>query len=136
MPAQGPASGQWVYTGQYGWVFMPYGDQYVYEGSSYDEYPYSYVYYPSYGWAWLAAPWVWGWGPYPFFGVWGPGRFGWYNGLYHAGYGWGGYRGGAPGYGGMRGGVAAHGAIRGNSFHAAPSSGSRGGHIGGHVGRH
>src|SRR5262245_83795 len=27
-PAQPSASGQWVYTQQYGWVWMPYGDQY------------------------------------------------------------------------------------------------------------
>src|SRR4051812_25628130 len=26
---QGPATGQWVYTQQYGWVWMPYGDQYT-----------------------------------------------------------------------------------------------------------
>ncbi len=24
---QAPATGQWVYTQQYGWVWMPYGDQ-------------------------------------------------------------------------------------------------------------
>lgn len=30
-PAEQPSSGQWVYTSQYGWVWMPYGDQYVYE---------------------------------------------------------------------------------------------------------
>src|ERR1017187_3920509 len=63
MPAnQGSSAGQWVYTEQYGWVWMPYGDQYTYEGTAYDTSPYAYVYYPSYGWAWLAAPWIWGWG--------------------------------------------------------------------------
>ena len=46
----------------------------------------------SYGWMWLAAPWVWGWGPYPYFGIRGPYGFGWYTGLIRAGYGWGGYR--------------------------------------------
>src|SRR5512140_1874113 len=50
--APGTPGGQWVYTEQYGWLFMPYGDRYVYEGTSYDEYPYAYVYYPSYGWSW------------------------------------------------------------------------------------
>ncbi|MGD0839177.1 MAG: hypothetical protein ABSB49_21280, partial [Polyangia bacterium] len=92
-PADQPAGGQWVYTGQYGWVYMPYGDQYVYEGVATDPNPYAYVYYPSYGWSWLAAPWLWGWGPYPYFGVRGALGFGWYRGLYRAGWGWGGYRG-------------------------------------------
>ena len=116
MPAnQGLAAGQWVYTEQYGWVWMPYGDQYTYEGTSYDASPYAYVYYPSYGWTWLAAPWIWGWGAYPYFGVRGALGFGWYRGLYRAGYGWGGYRGGGRGgYGfgsGYRGGFA-HGGDR------------------------
>src|ERR1700737_4895159 len=30
-PQQPGPSGQWVYTDQYGWVWMPYGAQYVYE---------------------------------------------------------------------------------------------------------
>jgi len=88
-PAQGTGGGQWVYTSEYGWIWMPYGNQYTYEGAANDAYPYSYVYYPSYGWTWLAAPWVWGWGPYPYFGIRGPMGFGWYAGLYRAGYGWG-----------------------------------------------
>jgi hypothetical protein len=33
------AGGQWVYTSQYGWVYMPYGDQYAYEGTAYDPLP-------------------------------------------------------------------------------------------------
>jgi len=57
--------GQWVYTSDYGWIWMPYGSQYTYEGAASDASPYSYVYYPSYGWTWLAAPWIWGWGIYP-----------------------------------------------------------------------
>ncbi|MGA9652706.1 MAG: hypothetical protein WBV96_02230, partial [Polyangia bacterium] len=44
---------------------MPYGGQYTYEGTASDASPYSYVYYPSYGWMWLAAPWIWGWGVIP-----------------------------------------------------------------------
>ncbi len=96
MPAT-PSDGQWVFTQQYGWVWMPYGAKYVSEGSTGDETPYAYVYEPGDGWAWLSAPWVWGWGPYPYFGARGPSRFGWYTGLMHAGYGWGGYRGGGPG---------------------------------------
>src|SRR5450759_4426567 len=97
---EAPAACQWLHTDHYGWVWMPYGDQYTYEGNAYDSSPYAYVYYPSYGWSWLAAPWIWGWGPYPFFGVRGALGFGWYRGLYRAGYGWGGYRGGGrAGYG-------------------------------------
>src|SRR5665811_1632972 len=38
---QAAAAGQWVYTDQYGWIWMPYGTQYTYEGSSaYDSQPY------------------------------------------------------------------------------------------------
>ena len=74
--------GQWVYTQQYGWIWMPYSDAYTrVPANGYGE-PYAYVYYPSYGWEWLAAPWVWGIGPWPTFGVFGPARFAWY------GHGW------------------------------------------------
>ena len=79
---QQAAAGQWVYTQQYGWVWMPYDDAYSYAPSSGEGEPYEYVYYPSYGWTWVVAPWVWGWGPWPSFGVWGPWRFAWY------GHGW------------------------------------------------
>jgi hypothetical protein len=71
-------SGQWVHTQQYGWVWMPYGDQYVYTPEA-SGYPYEYVYAPSYGWTWLAAPWVWGWGPRIYFSVGRPYYFGWYR---------------------------------------------------------
>ena len=30
-PEQPPSTGQWVYTTQYGWIWMPYGAQYTYE---------------------------------------------------------------------------------------------------------
>ena len=75
-PAQAPAStGQWVYTSEYGWVWMPYSSTYTYappDGST----PSMYVYYPDFGWCWLVAPWLWGLGPSPFFGVLGPGWYG------------------------------------------------------------
>src|SRR5580692_3798506 len=45
-PQQASASGQWVYTDQYGWVWIPYGAQYTSEGATGDEQPYEYVYYP------------------------------------------------------------------------------------------
>jgi hypothetical protein len=147
-PAPTAQSGQWVYTSDYGWLWMPYGNQYTYEGSVNDVYPYSYVYYPNYGWTWLPAPWVWGWGAHPYFGVRGPMRFGWYVGLSRSGYGWGGYRGGGPGgtAGGVRGGNASTGVSRAASDnHAAsgsrgsPGSVMRGGFVGraggGHRGR-
>src|SRR5262245_53392085 len=46
--------GQWVYTEQYGWVWMPYGNSYTYvptDGSA----PNMYVYYPAVGWSWVVA---------------------------------------------------------------------------------
>jgi len=39
IPQGQAAGGQWVYTSQYGWVYMPYGDQYAYEGTANDAYP-------------------------------------------------------------------------------------------------
>jgi hypothetical protein len=93
---QAPAQGQWVYTQQYGWVWMPYGSQYTYTPSQAGIYPSEYVYYPSYGWTWVTAPWVFGWGVSPYFGVYGASHFGWYN-RWAGGYG--GYR---PGYYGAR----------------------------------
>ncbi|MBS2029337.1 MAG: hypothetical protein JST54_15655 [Deltaproteobacteria bacterium] len=91
-----PATGQWVYTGQYGWVWMPYGQQYTYVPADTQLYPYSYVYYPVYGWRWVVAPWVYGWGPAPYWGAWGPRYYVWYSRpWFHRGgyYGWGGYHG-------------------------------------------
>jgi hypothetical protein len=80
--------GQWVYTSQYGWIYMPYGDQYAYSHAASS---YAYVYYPAFGWRWLAAPWIIGSGPYPHFGAHGPFAYGWYRGLSHAGHPWGEY---------------------------------------------
>jgi hypothetical protein len=71
--------GQWVYTAQYGWIWMPYADAYTWAPPSGYGTPYAYAYYPAYGWAWLAAPWVWGYGPWPYFGFYGAVSFGWYG---------------------------------------------------------
>jgi hypothetical protein len=91
---QTASTGQWVYTNQYGWVFMPYGNNYTYVPTNGDV-PDMYVYYPSVGWTWVVAPWVWGWGAMPYFGAYGPGRYGWYG----YGYGtWYGYRGAYAGW--------------------------------------
>jgi hypothetical protein len=70
-------SGQWVYTGQYGWVWMPYdsADTYVPTNGAPPE---MYVYYPSAGWVWIAAPWVWGLGPRPYF-VFSTARYVWWG---------------------------------------------------------
>src|ERR1700758_4784488 len=46
--APAAAGGQWVRTEQYGWVWMPYGQQYTYEPSDESATPYEYVYRPSY----------------------------------------------------------------------------------------
>src|SRR5262249_18313623 len=129
--AQAPATGQWVYTAQYGWVWMPYGSQYTYTPTDAGVYPSAYVYYPAYGWTWVAAPWVFGWGIRPFFGVFGPSHFAWYGhlGPRWYGYGFGGFRGVGvahafrpgfrPAYGGFHPGFAP--GVR--TFHGAPSYG-------------
>lgn len=75
--------GQWVYTEQYGWVWMPYSSAYTY-ASQYVAEPYMYVYGPAFGWAWVGAPWVWGYGAGVYFGVHGGFGYGWR----HPGYAW------------------------------------------------
>jgi len=131
------AVGQWVYTQQYGWVWMPYGSQYTYEPTQAGVYPSEYVYYPNYGWTWLTAPWVFGWGAAPYFGVSGPSHLGWHNHLAAGGwrsYGNGGYgyrpaygdRGYHPGYGSSR----AYGYGPAARSYSNASSGTFGGHAG------
>lgn len=70
--------GQWVYTDQYGWVWMPYGEGFTHLPASGGT-PHMYLYYPEVGWTWVLAPWLWGWGPRPYFGVLGPRYFGWWG---------------------------------------------------------
>ncbi len=107
-PPSSVPEGQWVYTAQYGWIWMPYADAFTYVPPSGYGAPYMYVYYPSYGWSWVVAPWVWGFGPWPYFGFYGAARFGWYGhgwwrypGQWH--YGPGPHRGVWPSYGGRPG---------------------------------
>jgi hypothetical protein len=115
---QSQASGQWVYTGQYGWVWMPYGNAYTYVPPGGGA-PDMYVYYPTVGWSWVVAPWIWGWGPQPYFGLYGTAGFGWY------GYGYGRWYGYAGRYGGYYGrGYYAGGRWNGAPYHPA---GARGG---------
>ncbi len=75
-----PATGQWVYTAQYGWAWMPYGPQYVYVPVESDDYPYQFVFLYGGAWGWVRAPWIWGRGVVPWYGPWGPRRFSWYHG--------------------------------------------------------
>ncbi len=77
------ASGQWVYTDQYGWVFVPYGDQYVSPAAGFDETALCYVYQPGTGWVWLAAPWTQEPEAYPFLGIVEPVQVGWHHGHSH-----------------------------------------------------
>jgi len=77
MPKGLPA-GQWVYTAQYGWVWMPQGDSFVSVPPGGGT-PVMYVYYPVVGWSWVVAPWIWGCGPMPYFGIYGPLRFTWWG---------------------------------------------------------
>jgi outer membrane lipoprotein SlyB len=105
---QQPATpaGQWSFTQQYGWVWMPYGVEYAFTPDYDNGEPYMYVYAPEEGWTWVAAPWLWGWGPVPFLGVGGGARFGWY------GHGWGeGWHGARPAH--YRGLVHSFGRARG-----------------------
>src|SRR5512135_1703456 len=44
-------AGQWVYTSQYGWVWMPYGNSYTYLPAS-GATPNMFVYWPAVGWSW------------------------------------------------------------------------------------
>ena len=137
--AQAAPSGQWVYTEQYGWVWMPHGDAYSYvPPDGYGE-PYEYVYYPAYGWSWVVAPWIWGFGPWPYFGVYGPAHFGWYgHGWWRTPWHWhftpSRFHGGFASHGGrtapFRAGVVGHGhgGFGGRAFAGHAGGFGRGGH--------
>jgi hypothetical protein len=84
---QAAPSGQWVYTSQYGWVWMPYGTSYTYLPTNGGT-PNMYVYYPAVGWSWVIAPWVWGWGAMPWFGYAGWSGYPWYGYGYGTWYGY------------------------------------------------
>src|SRR5215469_15499363 len=83
-----PVDGQWVYTAQYGWVWMPYAQQFVYLPVS-GAPPQMFVFYPAFGWRWVVAPWVWGLGPQPYWGVHGVARFVWWGRGFGRWYGFG-----------------------------------------------
>jgi hypothetical protein len=67
--------GEWVYTSQYGYVWMPYGQSYTYVAGNSAS---MYVFWPHYGWRWVSAPWVVGVGPAPRWRYGSPVRFAWY----------------------------------------------------------
>ena len=119
-PKTAPAEakdGQWVYTQQYGWVWLRYARESTYitpEG-----YAYSYVYYPGNGWCWLYSPWVYGWGPAPYWGVRGRGYFVWYAHPWFA-------RPAGPPRAAPRGGIRS-GAHWGIGLHGGSRGGMRGG---------
>ena len=91
------------------------------DASGGDAYPYEYVYRPTLGWAWVAAPWVWDFGPRVYFSV-GPRYFHWYHRPFFRGHVVRGF------HGGFRG-PRFTGHIGGPRF-----TGRVGGHIGGHIG--
>jgi hypothetical protein len=70
-------AGQWVYTNQYGWIWIPYSASYTYVPSA--QVAYTYAYYPRHGWRWISTPWVLNVGPTPHWGRLGPSRFDWYG---------------------------------------------------------
>ena len=125
-PTAESADGQWVYSSQYGWLWMPHAQAYTYVTPA--GAPYEYVYYPSFGWQWVYAPWVFGWGPTPYWGSYGRARFAWYahpwfgrpvyrgGGYRGSGFGGRGYRGSGFGGGGYRGGGFGGGGFRGGGF--------------------
>jgi hypothetical protein len=78
-PTAPAPAGQWVYTQQYGWIWMPYGPAYTYVPPGGYDYPYTYAFAVGIGWSWFAAPWVFGWGPWPWFGGAGPFAYPWYG---------------------------------------------------------
>jgi len=119
------SQGEWVYTAQYGWTWVPYGSTATAVGVQ----PYVYLYAPAYGWRWFVSPWgigpfhygSWGWGP-----RWGY-RYsprGWIGGAHGVP---------RPGFGGAHYGVA-HGVGVGRAGGAVHFGG--GAHVGGGGGGH
>ncbi len=52
------ADGEWVYTSENGWIWVPAGAVTM----DAEGVPYTYLYTPASGWTWYLSPW--GWGPY------------------------------------------------------------------------
>lgn len=130
-----PGSGQWVYTSQYGWVWMPYAQNYTYVTPD-ESNVYTFLYYPTFGWRWVYAPWVLGVGPWPYWGFHGVIPFYWHAHPYYwraRPYAWGAHPyawGGHPYYGR---GPAEHGHM-GPPEHGGPHYSGHGGYGGGGYG--
>ena len=75
---QAAPAGQWVFTSQYGWIWMPHGNSFTHLPSTGGT-PNMFVFYPAVGWTWVIAPWVWGWGAMPWFGWAGWGGYPWFG---------------------------------------------------------
>jgi hypothetical protein len=75
-------TGEWFYTTQQGWLWMPHSSAYYHVPTSGRGRPYAYAYHQQRGWAWVEAPWIWGIGPWPYFGRYGATRFAWYTAGY------------------------------------------------------
>jgi hypothetical protein len=78
MPVTSVPAGQWVYTAQYGWLWMPYDAAYTQVVPD-AALAYTFAYYPAFGWRWVVAPWVLGLGVVPRWGALGPNHFAWYG---------------------------------------------------------
>jgi hypothetical protein len=76
-PAPSNVNGEWVYTAQYGWIWIPYDQQYTYVNVN-SGVAFEFAFYPRFGWRWVLAPWVLGLGPGPYF-IHGPRLFAWYR---------------------------------------------------------
>jgi len=102
------ATGQWVFTTEYGWIWVPAGTA----ATPVEGVPYVYLYTPAYGWTWYISPW--GVGPY-YYGVWV--RHPWHP------VGW---RGGWVAHPGVV--VRLGPGVRGGGTHSAPHGRGGGGH--------
>lgn len=69
--------GQWVYTAEYGWLWIPETSSPV----AVDGVPYVFLYTPAYGWTWYVCPW--GFGSF-FYGAWV--RHAWHPAGWHHGF--------------------------------------------------
>lgn len=78
-PGAALPDGEWVFTQQYGWLWMPYGAPYTWVPPGGRGEPVAYVFLGTSGWTWVSAPWVWGYGPRPHWHRARPDRFAWYR---------------------------------------------------------
>jgi hypothetical protein len=130
------AGGSWVYTLEYGRIWVPYANEHTYGGMAAAASPYWYSYRPLYERLWLAEPWLWSLDVQPDFGPLGPSGLEWYRGPYLAADGGSGYPGarqsGQTGWGhrstdGLGGDYQTSGGSRGSSNRSRAVGAQRGG---------